>query len=40
MRRSFHGAGTGIAASAKIPDVLARLFPVGHMTAISRVLSR
>jgi short-subunit dehydrogenase len=29
-----------IAASAKIPDVLARLFPVGHMTAIARVLGR
>ncbi|GAA5128129.1 SDR family NAD(P)-dependent oxidoreductase [Pseudonocardia adelaidensis] len=29
-----------IATSAKVPDVLARLFPVGHMTAISRVLSR
>ena len=29
-----------IAASAKIPDVLARLFPVGHMTAIARLLAR
>lgn len=29
-----------IAASAKIPDVIARLFPVGHMTAIARVLGR
>jgi short-subunit dehydrogenase len=29
-----------IAASAKIPDVLARLFPVGHMAAIGRVMAR
>jgi short-subunit dehydrogenase len=29
-----------IAASAKVPDVLARLFPVGHMAAIARVLAR
>jgi short-subunit dehydrogenase len=29
-----------VAASAKIPDVLARLFPVGHMAAVSRVASR
>jgi short-subunit dehydrogenase len=29
-----------IAASAKIPDVLARLLPVGHMAAISRLVSR
>ncbi len=26
-----------VAASAKVPDVLARLFPVGHMAALSRV---
>ena len=29
-----------IATSAKVPDVLARLFPVGHMTAIARLLDR
>jgi short-subunit dehydrogenase len=29
-----------IAASAKIPDVLARLLPVGHMAAISRLVTR
>jgi short-subunit dehydrogenase len=29
-----------IATSAKVPDVLARLFPVGHMAAIARVLAR
>ncbi len=29
-----------IAASAKVPDVLARLSPVGHMTAIARLLAR
>ena len=29
-----------VASSAKIPDVLARVFPVGHMTAIARVMAR
>jgi hypothetical protein len=29
-----------IAASAKIPDVLARLMPVAHMTVLSKVLTR
>jgi short-subunit dehydrogenase len=29
-----------IAASAKVPDVIARMFPVGHMTAIARLLAR
>jgi short-subunit dehydrogenase len=29
-----------IAASAKVPDVVARLFPVGHMTALARLLAR
>ncbi len=32
--------GLLVAASAKVPDVLARLFPVGHMTAIARLLAR
>jgi short-subunit dehydrogenase len=29
-----------IATSAKVPDVLARLFPVGHMTVIVKTLAR
>lgn len=29
-----------IAASAKIPDVLARLFPVGHMNILAKLLNR